>query len=63
MSVKLFDHQLEALDKMRNGVILNGGVGSGKSRTGLAYYYRKEMIFVGGDLERDTRFDHPSSKQ
>ena len=41
MAVELFDHQLEALQKMSNGCILNGGVGSGKSRTGLAYYYRE----------------------
>lgn len=37
--VSLFDYQEEALHKIRNGCILNGGVGSGKSRTGLAYYY------------------------
>lgn len=27
---------------MRNGCILNGGVGSGKSRTGLFYYYKEQ---------------------
>ena len=37
--VKLYDYQLDAVDRMRNGCILCGGVGSGKSRTGLAYYY------------------------
>lgn len=37
--VTLLDYQLEAVKKMRNGCILNGGVGSGKSRTSLAYYY------------------------
>lgn len=37
--VTLYDYQLEALDKIRNGCVLCGGVGSGKSRTGLAYYY------------------------
>jgi hypothetical protein len=42
MAVELFDHQKEALKKMSNGVILNGGVGSGKSRTGLAYYYKEQ---------------------
>lgn len=41
MTIKLYDHQLEALDKMRNGCILNGGTGSGKSLTSLAYYYLK----------------------
>lgn len=37
--IQLRDHQYEALSNMRNGCILNGGVGSGKSRTALAYYY------------------------
>ena len=37
--VKLYEHQLDALKKICNGCILNGGVGSGKSITSLAYYY------------------------
>lgn len=37
--VELFDHQKKAIDKMRNGCILYGDVGSGKSRTALAYYF------------------------
>lgn len=37
--VKLYKHQLDALKKICNGCILNGGVGSGKSITSLAYYY------------------------
>ena len=32
--------QLEAIEKMHNGCILCGDVGSGKSRTALAYYYK-----------------------
>lgn len=32
-------HQVEAVKKMKNGCILNGKVGSGKSRTGLYYYF------------------------
>ena len=44
--INLRPHQFEALGKMKNGCILNGGVGSGKSRTGLAYYYAVE----GGKL-------------
>ncbi len=37
--VKLAQHQIDALKKMHNGCILRGDVGSGKSRTALAYYY------------------------
>lgn len=37
--VSLYAYQEDALGRMRNGCILCGGVGSGKSRTGLAYYY------------------------
>ena len=38
----MFEHQKAAVDKMFNGCILNGGVGSGKSRTGLYYYFTKQ---------------------
>ena len=44
--ISLYDYQLDAVDRMRNGCILCGGVGSGKSRTSLAYYYKEQ----GGDL-------------
>lgn len=37
----LRDYQLDAVNNMRNGAILNGGVGSGKSRTGLYYYFKE----------------------
>lgn len=36
--IELYDYQLDAIRKMHNGCILCGGVGSGKSRTSLAYY-------------------------
>lgn len=39
--------QREAVEKMFSGCILNGGVGTGKSRTGL-YYYCKEQ---GGSID------------
>ena len=37
----LRDYQMDAVRKMSNGCILNGGVGSGKSRTGLYYYFKE----------------------
>lgn len=37
----LYDYQLDAVNRMKNGCILNGGVGSGKSRTGLYYYFKQ----------------------
>lgn len=37
----LYPHQKEAVEKMFDGCILNGSVGSGKSRTGLYYYFKE----------------------
>lgn len=37
----LNDAQLQAVAKMSNGCILNGGVGSGKSRTSIYYYFKE----------------------
>lgn len=38
----LRDYQMNAVNKMINGCVLNGGVGSGKSRTGLFYYFKEQ---------------------
>lgn len=40
MAFHLYDYQLDAIDKMKNGCILNGGVGTGKSRTSLGYFFK-----------------------
>ena len=41
MNVELNEHQVDAVEKMKNGCILVGEGGSGKSRTALAYYFLK----------------------
>ena len=47
--IQLRDYQLDAVRRMKNGCILCGGVGSGKSRTALAYYYLCEDGEIGTD--------------
>ena len=37
----LYPYQMDAVKNMKNGCILNGGVGSGKSRTSLFYYFKE----------------------
>lgn len=59
MSVPLYDYQQDAVDRLRNGSILCGGVGSGKSRTSLAYYYKvartKDLYIITTARKRDTK--------
>lgn len=51
----LRDEQREAVDRMFTGCILNGGVGSGKSRTGLYYYFKEH----GGSMDPYVPMKNP----
>ena len=62
MDVQLDRGQLKAIEKMKNGCILCGGVGSGKTRTALQYYYqnyvdntdKRELYIITTAKKRDT---------
>lgn len=57
--IALYPHQEAALENMHNGCILCGGVGTGKSRTALTYYIRKEhpkhVYIITTARKRDTK--------
>lgn len=55
MGIELFPHQKQALPKIKNGSILCGGTGSGKSITSLAYYFTKN----GGELNPYKKMQNP----
>lgn len=57
MGITLYAHQQEALNKLHNGAILNGTVGSGKSITGLAYYFTKVCNGNLDTLEMGKKID------
>ena len=54
----LYPHQEEALNKIKSGSILNGGVGSGKTITSLLFYKEnfpdKKLFIITTAKKRDT---------
>lgn len=58
MRTNLRQYQLEAVEKMQVGSILCGGVGSGKSRTAIAFYY----VHCGGRFDTDDYYPIPGRR-
>lgn len=53
--IELYECQRDAIKKMKNGCILCGDTGSGKSRTAAAYFYQ----LYGGDLDGSRLMTNP----
>ena len=58
--INLRDYQIKAIEKMHNGSILCGSVGSGKSRTALAYFFTKVCLGDPG-INRPNVFIKPKN--
>ena len=54
--MELYAHQSQVIGKIKNGSVLVGGVGVGKTFTALAYYVQ---IVCGGLLDRSEPMTHP----
>lgn len=52
MSLEIDEHQLRAVREMHNGCVLKGGVGTGKSRTSLFYYWTR---VCGGGVKTNSK--------
>lgn len=55
----LYPYQMDAVKRMKNGCILNGGVGSGKSRTSLFYYFKEQGGWI--DTNSYTPMKNPKN--
>lgn len=59
MKIELRPHQAEAIEKMHNGCVLWGGVGTGKTITALAYSQLREagkkIVVITTAKKRDSR--------
>jgi hypothetical protein len=60
MGINLFEYQKKAIGQLKCGNILCGGVGSGKSRTALAYFFLKECK---GKIKINGKGDYSEMKQ
>ena len=59
MAVDFYPYQQDAINRIRNGCILVGGVGSGKSRTGLGYFQKaggkRKLYIITTAKKRDSK--------
>lgn len=60
MSITLYNYQIESIERMKNGCVLCGGVGSGKSRTSIAYYYSSVCNGSIKGLFKKTKNEKPT---